>query len=526
MAAVWLAVDNTLQREVAIKFLWERDNRRRREHVKSFLREARLAASVVHQNVVQILDFGLHDDDTPYMVMEALVGRTLGEHFDAGAQFTVREVMQLGSRSLEGLIAVHEAGIVHRDLKPENVFITEQRGGLYPKLLDFGISRSLDPSSGRRSAVTTVAGRVIGTPEYMSSEQANGSADITRRSDVYAMGVILYETIVGDVPYRSEHVGDLLLQITGGDAPSVASLVPEIGRPISEVIEVAMRLQPEARYADAGEMFEAWEAAVEATKRGVAHPFGALPNRVPGRRERNGPRSVTTMGEEEIEELTTPPRESAVALHSVSLTGRWAGAVPRWLWVAAAGSLATVALIAFALARVSTAPAEPARFIVVQGTKEAGAEPIVETGPLTDVAAVDGPARREPSSAASAPVSAKPAPSSVKERKSVTRRRRTPARAKPVAKSDPEVQVAQAFLRQKKGVVRCLERHPNKQLPRLSVRMRVDERGRVEEVAVLPTTIGRTSVGNCIEQAVSVMRFTPQTQAATYRVPLVARRGS
>jgi len=308
--------------------------------------------------------------------------------------------------------------------------------------------------------------------------------------------------------------------------------VPEIGQPISDVIEVAMRLRPEERYSDAGEMFEAWEAAVEATQRAVARSSGALPDRAPGRRERAGRPSATTEDVHDLEfvQLSTI-RDLPATLPPDRMVAWGASSVPRWLWWVGSGILAVVATIAFGVARMSSAPAEPPRFIVVQGSAETGAPPVVASGSLADIAAVDATAGSDAKAEAS-PVSGQVAPAAeaagpTPPTAAVGRKARPASRPPKLApKSDPEALVAQAFLRQKQGVVRCLEKHAEEQLPKLSVRMRVDARGRVEEVAVLPSTVGRTSVGNCIEQAVSVMRFTPQPQAATYRVPLVARRGS
>src|SRR5688572_13742359 len=183
-----------------MKFLEIGDARDRERMTEQFLREARIAAAVHHRNVIQILDFGVHEG-TPFMAMEALSGESMADRFNGGADFELHEVVEIAARCLEGLAAVHEAGIVHRDLKPENIFLVREPTGVYPKLLDFGISKTVDKRDGRRSAIPTEPGRVVGTPEYMSPEQARGFTDLDQRTDIYGVGVVMFEALTGRLPY-------------------------------------------------------------------------------------------------------------------------------------------------------------------------------------------------------------------------------------------------------------------------------------------------------------------------------------
>ena len=264
MAAVWRARDLTLERPVAVKLLFARDERDRQNLVDQFLREARIAASVQHRNVIHIVDFGSTDEQQPYMVMELLSGQSLGERLQQNPSLSISELVHVCGLTLRGLAAVHDAGIIHRDLKPDNVFLTEDSGGgHFPKILDFGISRSVEPRSGRRSALTTKEGIIVGTPEYMSPEQARGVKTIDRRTDIYSMGVILYEALTGTLPFSSENVGDLIIQIVTGSAPPVHELNGNIPEALSDVVATAMSRGPENRYQTAVEMQEALLAAVE-----------------------------------------------------------------------------------------------------------------------------------------------------------------------------------------------------------------------------------------------------------------------
>jgi len=278
MAAVWRARDQTLERPVAVKLLFARDERDRDKLVKQFVREARIAASVQHRNVIHIVDFGTTEQQQPFMVMELLEGESLGQRMHREPRLSVEELMHVASLTLRGLGAVHQAGIVHRDLKPDNIFLVRDgKAGLFPKILDFGISRSVEPRSGRRSALTTQEGIIVGTPEYMSPEQARGLRNLDHRTDLYSMGVVLYEALTGRLPFNNEHVGDLIIQIVTAQVPSVHELMPSVPLAISDVVTKAMSREREARFADAGEMQQALLLAAAEAYPGVPRTLSELP---------------------------------------------------------------------------------------------------------------------------------------------------------------------------------------------------------------------------------------------------------
>jgi serine/threonine protein kinase len=274
MGSVWRATQIALQRPVAIKFLYARGSRPDIQ-AERFLREARIAASVIHRNVVDTLDFGVSDEGEHYMVMSLLEGLTLAHRLEQSPPLSINELIRIISLSLRGLGAVHDAGIIHRDLKPENIFLVNDLEGAYPKLLDFGISRILDAKDdARRSALTTKEGVMVGTPQYMSPEQVRGIKDLDKRTDIYSMGVILYEALTGRLPFDAEAIGDLMLMIVAGEAPTVLEQRPEVGSDLSRIVERAMARNRELRFNTALEMQKALIDLLE--KVGAVRPYPML----------------------------------------------------------------------------------------------------------------------------------------------------------------------------------------------------------------------------------------------------------
>jgi tRNA A-37 threonylcarbamoyl transferase component Bud32 len=261
MASVWRATDDTLQRPVAIKLLYVRTHRETQSAIDQFLREARLAASIQHRNVIHTVDFGVTEDHMPYMVMELLNGESLADRMARSPMLRMEEVVHIANLTLRGLTAVHDAGIVHRDLKPQNIFLQHDAEALFPKILDFGISRSL--GSGPQSAIATQQGMIVGTPEYMAPEQARGVSDIDKRADIYAMGAIIYEGITGRVPFEAESLAELIVKIATTQPLPMSRLRPEVPPLLSECIAQAMASDRDERFADASVFRKALTRAAE-----------------------------------------------------------------------------------------------------------------------------------------------------------------------------------------------------------------------------------------------------------------------
>jgi serine/threonine protein kinase len=248
MAVVYRARQDSLDRTVAVKILSE-NLAASTEFMERFRREARTAASMRHPNVITVHDFGEDDRGVPYLVLEYIGGPTLADLMDAGLDD--QRIPDLLDQIAAGLDYAHARGVIHRDIKPGNVLMTEDGRAV---LADFGLAWLLE------GAHLTLTGGVIGTPEYMSPEQAAGSP-IDHRSDVYALGVVLYEMLVGDRPFVAETPIGVLLMHLQDQAPSVLDARPDLPAAVAQVIDKVLVKDPTERYSSAGELARAFRAA-------------------------------------------------------------------------------------------------------------------------------------------------------------------------------------------------------------------------------------------------------------------------
>ncbi len=253
VAVVWRAQHLRLDQPVAIKLLREDGEKEKGR----FLREAKVASAVKHRNVVQIMDFGVFEG-VAYMVMELLEGRPLSSIME-GLPLGVGDSVRWTAQALGGLAAVHDAHMAHRDIKPENIFLVEDADGVYPKIVDFGLSKNVglhrDSSTAHlKSVIPTSENLITGTPEYMSPEQARGRQDIDVRTDVWSMGVVLFELLTGKQPFGGEAVGDLLLAIMTEDAPRLTDIRADLGGELSDFIAKCLARDPNDRFSNARAM--------------------------------------------------------------------------------------------------------------------------------------------------------------------------------------------------------------------------------------------------------------------------------
>jgi serine/threonine-protein kinase len=211
--------------------------------VQRFLREARAAARIRHDHIINVFDVGI-DNDLPYLAMELLDGESLGRRFGRGVVET-EELVGIMLPVLAAVGTAHEAGIIHRDLKPENVFLSrDTRGQMRPVVLDFGISKIADEAAMK----LTDTQAVMGTPHYMSPEQAIGARNVTGATDQYAVGVIMYEGAVGKRPFTGNSLLEIFQDISKGIYVPPRRANPAVPSELARIIERAMAREANARY--------------------------------------------------------------------------------------------------------------------------------------------------------------------------------------------------------------------------------------------------------------------------------------
>ena len=244
MGTVWRAEHLVLCAPVAVKVL-DRDMSKDEEAHDRFIREARSAAALRSPHVVQILDYGI-DDGFPYIAMELLEGETLQRRISRLGKMTPLDTARVISHVARAVARAHEAGVIHRDLKPENVFIVKNDDAEIAKVLDFGVAK-VDQAQLGPKGTRTRTGSLLGTPFYMSPEQAQGNKTIDSRSDLWALGVIAFECLTGKRPFESDGLGDLVLQICVREMP-VPSRLGEVPPKFDEWFAKACHREPDSRY--------------------------------------------------------------------------------------------------------------------------------------------------------------------------------------------------------------------------------------------------------------------------------------
>ncbi len=270
MGAVYVATNTVLEKPVALKVM-SATLLTQHDWVQRFFREGVAASKARHPGVVEVFDAGVHEG-APWMAMELLEGESLRDRLSRG-RLPVAELHEIATQVLSALDAVHAVGIVHRDLKPDNIFLERTASGVRAKVLDFGIAKESDAISS-----LTATGAIVGTARYLAPEQARDSRVVDPRTDIYAMGVVLFECLSGQTPYEATTVPELISKMYTESPRSLASLAPDVPPSVQHVIHACLAREPEGRPQSARALSEALDQAAR---------HGATPN--PAARWETGP---------------------------------------------------------------------------------------------------------------------------------------------------------------------------------------------------------------------------------------------
>ncbi len=318
MGTVYMAFHVHLERPFAVKVLSEKVAANK-QAVDRLLMEAKAASSIDHENIVDVVSFDATEDGKVFLVMEMLEGLSLADLVDKGPM-KVERALPIALQVCEALHAAHERDIVHRDLKPDNVFIVRKKDADFVKVLDFGISKVKTAEA--EQVRMTRTGQLVGTPLYMSPEQAKGEADVDRRADVYALGVMLFEMLAGEPPFEGSNYFQLLWKHGNEAPPELSAKRPEVPAGVAAAVMKALSKSPDDRFQTMAEM----GAALMAGAPGIAIDPDRLVSLPPRQVVAGTPVAATPTPEPAL-----PP-------------GR-----PAWKWGLAGAALALVGLGALAM---------------------------------------------------------------------------------------------------------------------------------------------------------------------------------
>ncbi|NUQ78394.1 MAG: serine/threonine protein kinase [Polyangiaceae bacterium] len=442
MGSVWVARHLHLDTVVAVKFMAPEFAASADARLR-FEREAKASAQIKSPHVVHVYDFGV-EGDTPFLAMELLDGEDLGNRLKREGRFSFQVTAAILTQVCKGLRRAHEASIVHRDLKPGNIFLQRQDDDEIVKILDFGLAKILGPA---RIGEETKTGLVMGSLRYMSPEQLQSSKKVDHRSDLWAVGVILYRCLTGKLPFDAEEMADVVIQILRDPIPAPSAVAPDLNAEIDEFFKRALHRDREKRFQSAHELSTAfvalggerlsieWQEAASSLMPGSGMPRGEadhptakiapLEKTTPLRRAppdvRVAPKPIVTMSDlptvpqAKLPPLPRSPSQSADDLatmpHAVSVAGKPApmgrsGALGHVL----RGTRRAGAAVAFTITFIMAAVVAANALIGGERAPSSEAAPAEKPAPIVNAASPPPQAAPSPEALPAAPASASSSP--------------------------------------------------------------------------------------------------------------------
>jgi serine/threonine-protein kinase len=320
--------------------------------VARFSREAKAASRISNPHAVSVTDFGEAENGVVFLVMEYLDGQTLKDIIKHDGAMTLERTSEIVRQVAGALDAAHEQGVIHRDLKSDNIMLSQTNGGDWAKVLDFGIAKIQQPE-GARDVDITAANLVIGTPQYMSPEQCSQSGPIDARSDVYSLGIIVYEMLAGRVPFTGESPTVIMMKQVQDDPPSLAEARPDLPAGVAQIVSRTLAKQPDDRFQSAGELSKALLEAAQLDQAALAAAPATVPN-LPVAALIDDPDEETIVRPRQPDEVTVvQARRESAPLEQPRAEPSPVGANPWRILVPAAIALVAVFGVVFLLTRGS-----------------------------------------------------------------------------------------------------------------------------------------------------------------------------
>jgi serine/threonine-protein kinase len=393
MGAVYEARHSGTGRRCAVKVIAGEALAKSADIVSRFQREAMASGAIESQYIAHVTDTGVDPQSgSPYIVMDLLLGEDVDQAVRRLGPLPPEVALRVAAQACLGLQKAHEAGVVHRDIKPANIFLARRDGGeVLAKLLDFGIAKvKADPFASAEPKSLTRSGSLLGSPLYMSPEQALGQKDLDHRTDLWSLGVVMYEALTGSTPHASaDTLGVIIMKICGEPSPALQDRAPWVTPEVAAIVHRALELDPAARWASAAEMFAAIRALLPG---GYALDESMFVPLSPAARGAAAPRFSspadlwTHSGQTSAVRASRPDADALVTAMGGTLGGEAVSRVPRsrpvmTVVLAGLAGLAVLAALAFWLSSQTRPTAAAAGFVESQ--------PALPPGPTAPPPAVD-----------------------------------------------------------------------------------------------------------------------------------------